>query len=121
MEVETRVPQGSQVSPTLFAIYPSRVFSEVEKEIEECMVTSFAYYYGWVVTGDSVKQLCQRQGIALIKAVEWEEMNNIVFNNSQDEILAFTRCQKPDLKRRLAEARITDRDHTLWFNIEATR
>lgn len=36
-------------------------------------------------------------------------------------MLTFTRRQKHDIKRRLAEARITVRGYTLGFNTEATR
>lgn len=41
-EVETGVPQGSQVSRIRFVIYLSGVFREVEKEVEGCTTTLFA-------------------------------------------------------------------------------
>lgn len=43
VEVETGVPQRSPVSHIPFPIYPSRIFKEVEKQVEGCMTTLFAY------------------------------------------------------------------------------
>lgn len=39
---ETRVPQDLPVSRILFVFYLSRMFREVEKEVETCTATSFA-------------------------------------------------------------------------------
>lgn len=39
VEVDTRVPQGSPVSPTLFAVYLRGIFKQVEEEVEGCMTT----------------------------------------------------------------------------------
>lgn len=44
-----------------------------------------------------------------------------MFDNFKDEILAFTRRRRPELKRRLAGARITVKGYTLCFNTEVTR
>lgn len=35
VEVETAVPQDSPVMPTLFAVYLSGIFREVEKKVEK--------------------------------------------------------------------------------------
>lgn len=42
VEVETGVPQGSPVSLILFVVYLSRIFKEVEKEVEGCTATLYA-------------------------------------------------------------------------------
>lgn len=68
--VETKVPQGSPVSPVLFAIYFSVVFREVEQEVERYIAMSFAVDCGRLVVADSVEQLCQWLEIVGIKAVE---------------------------------------------------
>lgn len=49
------------------------------------------------------------------------ERNHVTFPNSEYEILPFTRRRKVDLKRTLAEARITVGGHIIRFNTEATR
>lgn len=38
-----------------------------------------------------------------------------------DEMIAFTRKWKLELKRRIAEARVTVREHTINFNTEVAR
>lgn len=62
VEVEIRVPQGSSVSPILFAIYLIIIFKNVQDEVEECMTTSFTDEYGWLVTVDSVAQTHRHRG-----------------------------------------------------------
>lgn len=42
VEVETRVPQRSPVSPILFTTYLSSIFKEVEEDVIGCMTTLFA-------------------------------------------------------------------------------
>lgn len=53
-EVETGVPQGSPVSPILFAFYLSPIFKEVETEVEECMITLFVDNCQWLMVADLV-------------------------------------------------------------------
>lgn len=52
--------------------------------------------------------------------MEWRERSHVIFDNSKDKIILFTRRRKFDLGMRLAEARITVRVHTRRFNTEAT-
>lgn len=42
-----------------FAIYLSGIFREVEKDVESCMVTSLPDDCRWLVTVNSVGQLCK--------------------------------------------------------------
>lgn len=43
------------------------------------------------MVADLVVQLCERLTRARLKAVEWGEKNHVKFNNSKDEMNAFTR------------------------------
>lgn len=56
-----------------------------------------------------------------VKAVEWEEQNHVAFGNAKDEMIAFTRSRKPELKRGIVEARVTVHGHIMRFNTKATR
>lgn len=68
-EVETGVPQGSPVSPIIFAIYLIGIFEEMEEEVERYIATSFADDCGWLVTAESVAQLCEQSERTGKKAV----------------------------------------------------
>lgn len=48
-------------------------------------------------------------------------MNHITFDNTKDEAIAFTRTRKLEMKRTIAEERLTVRGQTVGFNNEATR
>lgn len=73
-----------------------------------------------LVVADSGEQLYKMLERARIRAMQWGEKNHVVFNNSTDEMLAFTRHRKPYLKRRLAKDRITVRGYMLGFNTKMT-
>lgn len=60
VEMEMGVPQGLPTLHILFAIYVSEVFKQVEQEVEGSMATSFTDNCGWLVTADSVGQLCEQ-------------------------------------------------------------
>lgn len=51
----------------------------------------------------------------------WGERNHVIIDNAKEEFLAFTRPGKAELRRKLAEAKIPVRGHTLGFNTEATQ
>ena len=52
--VEAGVPQGSPVSPILFAIYTSGLIKSVEEYVSEAEGLSFVDDLGWMVTGSDV-------------------------------------------------------------------
>lgn len=52
--------------------------------------------------------------------MEWGKHNHIVFENTIDEMITFTRRQKLDRKRKITETRITVYEYTMEFNTEMT-
>lgn len=68
-----------------------------------------------------MEQLYKPLARAENKAMEWRERNHVVFDNSKNEMIVFTRQRKVDLRKQLAEARIAVREHTTGFNVEARR
>lgn len=89
--------------------------------MEGCMATSLSDNCGWLVRTDSVVQLCERLERVRVKAVELGDQNHVAFNNAMDEMIAFIRRTKLQLKRRISEARITVCGHNMRFNTEANR
>lgn len=60
VKVKMGVPQGSPVSPILFAVYLSQKFKEVEEDIEGYIVISYVNNCRWLVMVDSVAQIYER-------------------------------------------------------------
>jgi hypothetical protein len=56
-KVNTGIPQGSPVSPILFAIYLSCLFPFVEAKVEGVEGISFADDVGWWVSGKDIPDI----------------------------------------------------------------
>jgi len=53
-QVDAMVPQGSPVSPIVFAIYTSGLIKSVEEYVSAVEELSFVEDIGWVATGNDV-------------------------------------------------------------------
>lgn len=73
------------------------------------------------MTANYLVHLCERLKRAMTKVVKEEEDNHISFDNVKDELIIFMRRRKPELKRRILEARVVVRKHTMSFNTQSTR
>lgn len=61
--ISSGVPQGSPVSPILFAIYLSGVFGEIERTVPGVHTLSFADDIGLLAPGYSVQEACKQPGL----------------------------------------------------------
>lgn len=91
----------------MFAIYLGRMFKQVKDDIERCMTTLFLNDYWWLVTTDSVPQLCGMREMTVVKKVVWKSQNYVAVDKAEDQMITFTRRSKLQLKRRIANTRIT--------------
>ena len=69
--VEAGVPQGSPVSPILFAIYTSGLIKWVEEYVSEAEGLSFVDDLGWVATGNDVNHVISIPERCAAKNIEW--------------------------------------------------
>jgi len=115
------LPQGSPVSPILFAIYLSGVFKAIESEVPEARALSFADDIGIVTSGSSVRQICDRLQKAAGAAEAWGHTNATQFDIVKTEAVLFTRKQGRRRRELVQEAHITVGGHRISFNQEATR
>jgi len=92
MDVETGVPQGSPVSPVLFVIYLSGLFSKVEEREEECRSEgiSFVNDVAWVVEGEDVGECTQRLERCTAETTIWVKKNACEFGIEKTEAMLFT-------------------------------
>jgi hypothetical protein len=80
MDVTTRVPQGSPVSPILLVIYISELFEQVEAGVENMLALSFVDDVAWVVEGDDITQCIQRMQRCAVGAMRWAGRNAVEFD-----------------------------------------
>ena len=117
--VTTGVPQGSPVSPILFAIYLSGVFREVEESVVEGVIgLSYADDVAWVVKGNSIRDLVALMEACASATNSWARRNNVEFDLAKTEAIIFSRRKdRPDREA----ARIRIGTEKIGFNMNATR
>jgi hypothetical protein len=69
--VEAGVPQGSPVSPILFAIYTSGLIKWVEENVSAAQRLSFVDDLGWAGTGSDVNHVVSILERCTAKSIEW--------------------------------------------------
>jgi len=120
--VEAGVPQGSPVSPILFAIYNSGLIKWVEQYVSEAKGLSFVDVLGWVATGSDVNQVVMILERCAVKSIEWAGRRGLQFDTAKMAAALFTRRRghKKHLRPKLT-AKIKLCDGFIWFNRQATR
>jgi len=119
--VEAGVPQGSPVSPILFAIYTSGLIKWVEDYVS-AEGLSFVDDLGWVATGSDVNQVVTILERCAAKSIEWASRRGLQFDTAKMEAALFSRRRghKKHLQPKLT-AKIMVGDGFIRFNRQATR
>jgi len=119
--VEAGVPQGSPVSPILFAIYTSGLIKLVEDYVS-AEGHSFVDELGWVATGSNVNQVVTKLEQCAGIIIEWASRRGQPFDTAKTDAALFTRRRghKQHLQLKLT-AKIRVGDSFIQFNKEATR
>ena len=94
MEVTTGLPQGSSVSPVLFALYIAEIHQAVESQMEDCRGISFVDDITWVVEGTDLNDVIAKIEGCARASLEWAEDNAVRFETSKAEAILFSRIQK---------------------------
>jgi len=89
--VEAGVPQGSPVSPILFAIYTSGLIKWVEEYVSEAERLSFVDDLGWVATGSDVNHVVSILERCAARSIEWASRLGLQFDTAKTEAALFTR------------------------------
>jgi hypothetical protein len=120
--VEAGVPQGSPVSPILFAIYTSGLIKSVKEYVSEAEGLSFVDDLGWVATGCDVNHVVSILERCAAKSIEWVSRRGLQFDTVKTEAALFTRRRghrkhlPPTLTAKIRLGR-----GSIRFNPQATR
>ena len=94
MGVTTGLPQGSPVSPVLFALYIAEIHQAVESQMEDCRGISFIDDVTWIVEGvDLDDVMAKLEGCARV-SLRWVENNAVRFKTAKTEAILFSRKRK---------------------------
>ena len=93
-EVTTGLPQGSPVSPILFAIYMADIQEEVENQVEGCRGISFMDDITWVAEGEDMMDLTEKLGRCAERSLRWAEGNAVRFETSKTEAVLLTKRKR---------------------------
>ena len=88
--VEAWVPQGSPVSPILFAINNSRLIILVEEYVLKAKWLSFGNDLGWVATGSNVNQVVRSLERCAARNIEWASTLRLQFDTPKMEVTPCT-------------------------------
>ena len=120
-KVETGIPQGSPVSPILFLIYISGVFSEIESRLPQVTCLSFMDDLGFIAAGNSVigiRKILEKAGKI---PLSWGTRNAVTYDISKTEAMLFSKARKQKLLKQLTATQLRFGGQTIRFNQEATR
>ena len=120
-KVETGIPQGSPVSPILFLIYISGVFSQIESRLPQVTCLSFMDDLGFLTAGHSVWEITKTLEEAGKIALDWGENNAVTYDISKTEAILFSKARNQKLTKQLSETELRFGDQVISFSREATR
>ena len=117
--VTAGLPQGSPVSPVLFAIYIADIHGGVEGQMEGCRGTSFVDDVTWAVEGENMLDLAAKLEGCAEKSLRWAQNNAARFETSKTEAILFSRNRRQWREKGRWPIRVGDQQ--VFFAKEATR
>jgi len=120
--VESGIPQGSLVSPILFAIYRLALIKWVEERVAGTEGLSFVDDVGWVAMWNDVNQVSRNLEACARVTIDWTERWELEFDTAKTKVALFTcrRCHKKHLHPKLT-VKIRVGNGFVRFNREVTR
>jgi hypothetical protein len=119
MPVNTSLPQGSPVSPILFAIYMADLHEEVEGKVQGCRSLSFVDDFTWIVEANNIPTLVKTLERCARISQRWAERNVVRFETSKTEAILLSRNTKHYRDRDTLAIQVGQ--HQIKFNNQATR
>src|SRR4029077_304669 len=88
------LPQGLPVSPILFIIYISRIFSSLESQFPQLGTFSFIDNTTFLVAGILIQEVAKTLQDIGEKAITWGQENKVEFKVDKTEVIFFSRSRK---------------------------
>src|SRR5437588_8067974 len=92
--IETGIPQGSPVSPILFLIYLSPLFTLMEQKHPDIRCPSYIDDISLLVVGDSPQQNCALLEEGVTTCFNWGKDNAVAFDDAKSELMHFYNARK---------------------------
>jgi ribonuclease HI len=119
IEVTTGLPQGSAVSPILFAIYISDIHSVVEGRVKGIKALSFVDDVTWLAIGKDIGEVVEKLERCAAVSQEWAQQNAVEFESEKSEAVLFSKLRRHSSARQKMGINV---GHTkVQFAKEATR
>jgi hypothetical protein len=92
-QINTRILQGSPVSPILFVTYLSCLFPFVEDKVDGVEGICFADDVGWWVSGEDIGEIRRKIEKGASLSQQWVQNNAVVFDIVKRQIVLLSRRQ----------------------------
>ena len=90
--VTTGLPQGSPISPVLFAIYIADIHGAVEGQVEDSRGISFVDDVTWLAEGTNLNDVVDKLERCAAASLQWADRNR--FETSKTEAILFSKKRK---------------------------
>jgi len=119
--VKAGMPQGSPLSPILFAMHTAGLMQWLEESVQ-AEGLSVVDDLGWVATGKDMKQVVNTPESCTAEIIEWATRLDLQFNSAKMEPALFT-CRRCHRKHLLPKptAQIEVQNGIVQFNHKTTR
>jgi hypothetical protein len=92
--VNMGIPQGSPVSPILFAIYLSCLFPHLENTVEGVEGIPFVDDVGWWVSSKDIGEIRNKMEKCALLSQKWAHNNAVVFDIDKTEVILLSRRKR---------------------------
>lgn len=94
IDATSGLPQGSPISPLLFALYMGGLHRHMGRRFPEATGLSFVDGVTWIVSGTSVREISRLLGRAAGLAIQWGKSNAASFEIGKTEAILLSRSRR---------------------------